>query len=98
MVTSKKDILNALSTYKADNAETYGIESLALVGSAARNEQREDSDIDIMIKLKQTTFRGYMAIKEDLEKLFNRKVDLISVHNNMRQLFVKNITRDAIYV
>lgn len=95
---TNKEILKKLSTYKVSNEDVYGIESLALVGSVARNEQREDSDIDILLKLKNTTFRKYMAIKEDMEKLFNRKVDLISVHDNMRQLFIKNLTRDAIYV
>lgn len=95
---TNEEILKKLSLYKANNADIYGIESLALVGSASRNEQRENSDIDILIKLKNTTFRGYMAIKEDMEKIFRRKVDLISIHNNMRQLFVKNLTRDAIYV
>lgn len=95
---TNKDILKKLSNYKVNNKDVYGIESLALVGSVARNEQREDSDIDILLKLKNATFRKYMAIKEDMEKLFNRKVDLISVHDNMRQLFLKNLTRDAIYV
>ncbi len=47
--------------------------SLALVGSAARGEQRENSDIDVCVKLRKTTFRAYMTIKEELEHLFHTK-------------------------
>lgn len=39
-----------------------------------------------------------MAMLEELEKLFNAKVDLLTLHENMRELFRKNIERDAIYV
>lgn len=95
---TSKEILKKLSLYKANNANIYGIESLALVGSVARNEQQEHSDIDILIRLKNTTFRTYMTIKSDMERLFNKKVDLISVHNNMRKPFLKSLTNDAIYV
>lgn len=93
-----QEILDLLREFKRTSAEKYGIEQLALFGSAARGEQREDSDIDICVKLRKTTFRNYMSILEDLEKLFSRKVDLLTLHENMRQLFRQNIERDAIYI
>ena len=40
------EILAILHEFKQTTADKYGIESLALVGSAARGEQRENSDID----------------------------------------------------
>ena len=64
------EILELLRQFKSVAGEKYGIEQLALFGSAARGEQREDSDIDICVKLHKTTFRTYMAIKEELEHLF----------------------------
>ena len=91
-------IIHILQDFKNMEAEKYGIESLALVGSTARGEQQPDSDIDICIKLRKTTFRIYMAIKEDLEKRFNMKIDLITIHGNMRRLFRQNLERDAIYI
>ena len=91
------EILELLRQFKSVAGEKYGIEQLALFGSAARGEQREDSDIDICVKLHKTTFRTYMAIKEELEHLFHIKVDLLTLHENMRQLFRQNIERDAIY-
>ena len=92
------EIVDALRDFKNREGERYGIETLALVGSTARGEQTSDSDIDICVKLRHTTFRIYMAIKEELERRFNKKVDLITLHGNMRQLFRQNLERDAIYV
>lgn len=92
------EIVDALRDFKNREGERYGIETLALVGSTARGEQTSDSDIDVCVKLRRTTFRIYMAIKEELERRFNKKVDLITLHGNMRQLFRQNLERDAIYV
>ncbi len=39
-----------------------------------------------------------MTIKEELEKIFHLKVDLLTLHENMRRLFRQNIERDAIYI
>lgn len=95
---STEEIIEILREFKRTSAEKYGIEELALFGSAARGEQTEDSDIDVCVKLKKTSFRIYMSIKEELEKLFHLKVDLLTLHENMRRLFRQNIEHDAIYV
>lgn len=92
------EVLNILRDFKADEAEKFGIEQLALVGSTARGEQNENSDIDICVKLRKTTFRIYSNVKEELERRFKTKVDLITLHENMRQLFRQNLEKDAIYI
>lgn len=93
-----QEVLDILREFKRTSAEKYGIETLALVGSVARGEQREDSDIDVCITLRKKTFRIYMSIKEELEHLFRSKVDLLTLHENMLQLFRRNIEHDAIYI
>ena len=65
------EILAILHEFKQTTADKYGIESLALVGSAARGEQRENSDIDVCVKLRKTTFRAYMTIEENTGLLDN---------------------------
>lgn len=92
------EILELLREFKRTSGEKYGIEKLALFGSAARGEQRDGSDIDVCVKFRKTTFRIYMAMMEELENLFRTKVDLVTLHGNMRELFRKNIEHDAIYV
>lgn len=92
------EILELLREFKRTSGEKYGIEKLALFGSAARGEQHDGSDIDVCVKFRKTTFRIYMAMMEELENLFRAKVDLVTLHGNMRELFRKNIEHDAIYV
>lgn len=93
-----KEVVEALRKYKHDKAESYGIEALGLIGSVARGTQHDDSDIDVCVKLKHKSFRLYMKIKEELENLFSSKVDIVTFHENMQQIFRQNIESDAIYV
>ena len=64
----------------------------------ARGEQKEDSDIDICIKLQEPDYFTRMEIKEFLEKLFNAKVDVVSLTAIMRSLFRNHIEKDVIYI
>ena len=45
----KTDILNFLREHKKELQTNFGIQEIALFGSCARDEQREDSDIDLLI-------------------------------------------------
>ena len=95
---STQEIIDMLREFKRTAGEKYGIEQLILFGSVARGEQREARDIDICVKLRKTSFRIYMAIYEELQKIFRVKIDLLTLHENMRRLFRQNIERDAIYI
>ncbi len=56
-----------------------GIKYLAIFGSFARGETRKTSDVDILVDFhKPITFDGYFDLEEMLEKLFERKIDLIT--------------------
>ncbi|WP_293669667.1 nucleotidyltransferase family protein [uncultured Parabacteroides sp.] len=92
------EIVEMLRDFKARSAEKYGIVTLGLFGSVARGEQREGSDIDVCLKLRETSYHTLMDIKEDLEQLFHTKVDVITLHDTMRALFRHNIEQDAIFI
>jgi len=52
---------------------------LGIFGSVAKGCERGDSDIDIIIKLKKRIgLFGFIEIQFKLEKIFGRKVDLIT--------------------
>ena len=59
--------------FKEEFGERYGIEKLGLFGSVARGEQKEDSDIDICVKLQDPDYFTRMEIKESLEERFMQK-------------------------
>jgi predicted nucleotidyltransferase len=96
---SERDkIIDILRAFKLNNADKYGIESLALFGSFARNEQKADSDIDILISLEKSSLYIYAALKDDLESILCRNVDIISAKSKLREEFNESIKKDLIYV
>lgn len=59
--------------------KSYGVRSLAVFGSVARNEATVTSDIDFLVEFSgQVTFDRYMDFKFYLEDNLGRKVDLVS--------------------
>jgi len=62
---------------RKDLLSKYSVKSVALFGSFARGEQTRKSDVDILIEFKEPTFRNYIGLLHDLEKLLGKKVDLV---------------------
>lgn len=60
-------------------ADRHGGRNLRLFGSVARQEERRDSDIDLLIELAPDRgFADYLAIVEEMERLLSRRVDLVT--------------------
>ena len=61
-----------------DILRRYGVTRAALFGSAARNQMRPDSDIDILVQIdKDISLLDFVALKLDLEDALGRNVDLV---------------------
>ncbi|MEU6642056.1 nucleotidyltransferase domain-containing protein [Saccharomonospora sp. NPDC046836] len=58
----------------------YGIAMLLVFGSAARGDDRDDSDIDVLYELQPGARLGWEIedLNKDLSDLFGRPVDLVS--------------------
>jgi len=95
---SHTEILKILRAFKENCAEQYGIISLGLFGSAARDESQADSDVDIVIKLKKQDLFNMIGIKQDLEETLHTNVDVISYREKMNAFLKNRIDKEAIYV
>lgn len=95
---SKSEILNLLGRYKPTAQKKYGITKLGIFGSVARGEQTPDSDVDVCYEGKAPTFLTLDMIQTELEQLFDCKVDLVRVRDNMNSLLRQRILRDGIFV
>lgn len=98
-MTSKEYILSMLKAKRAD-LSAIGIREVGLFGSYVRNEQTEQSDIDILVDFDpdEETFDNYMAVYELLEKLFqNCKVDVVT-KNGLSQYIGPKILNEVQYV
>lgn len=94
----KDEILNFLKNHKNEYKQKYNISKLALFGSYARNEANSNSDIDIVIETPLSDYFLLFDLKENLEKAFNLKVDLIRLRKNMNKSLKKRIDKEALYV
>lgn len=75
----------------------YGVISLALFGSAARNKMRKGSDIDILVQFDQSTWANYIGLKFYLEDLLGREVDLVTP-GALKPATKPSIEKDLLYV
>lgn len=74
------------------------VREVALFGSYARNEAREDSDLDFLVEFDVKSFDHYMELKELLESLFDRPVDLVlkgSIKPRLRDRILREAIRAA---
>ena len=95
---SKEEILNLLSRYKPTAQKKYGITKLGIFGSVARGEQTKDCDVDVCYEGQAPSFLTLDMIQTELEQLFNCKVDLVRIRENMNSLLRQRILKDGIYV
>jgi len=74
-LTSKKIIKKIEEN--AEDIKKYNVNKIGVFGSFLKNEQRKDSDIDIIVSFDKVSFDSYIELQFLLKKLFNRKIDLI---------------------
>lgn len=75
----------------------FGVTSLRIFGSVARNEQKEDSDIDVCVDMKPNLFL-HVELKKFLEEQFGCPVDVVRIHKNMNDFLRRQIEKDGILV
>jgi uncharacterized protein len=79
------------------------VKRLGIFGSALTDNFKPESDLDMLVifdsNQKIDTFTAYFELKEQLEKLFNRKVDLTVDKPFKNAVFKKSVenTRTVIY-
>ncbi|MGB4852191.1 MAG: nucleotidyltransferase domain-containing protein, partial [Ignavibacteria bacterium] len=79
MITENEKILNFLSNNKEKLTIEFGVNSIGLFGSYINNIQNRESDIDILIDVKDSfkNYKYYIELKRFLENNFGKKVDLV---------------------
>lgn len=97
---SSNEILQFLKENKSYLREQFHCSEIGLFGSFARNEQTEQSDIDIVVVFEPETLNLYeveRALKLYLEKSFQREVD-ICAKKWIKPIFKPMVLKEAIYV
>lgn len=91
-------IMGALADHGAW-IRSLGVRRIGIFGSFVRGEEREDSDIDVLIEFEEgrRSFDTYMDLKFFLEDLFGRHVDLVD-QDTLKPGLAPYILRSVRYV
>ena len=95
---TKEEILLFLQEKKSFLVKNFGVQSIALFGSYARDEQKDDSDIDIAVEIEsKNKFKSFFDLKYYLEENFQKRVDL-GIESSIKPIVKKYIEKDIIHV
>ena len=91
------DILTVLRRERARLFAKYGLKSMAVFGSATREDFRPDSDVDIMVEFERPLGIEFIDLADELEAIVNRKVDL-ATRSAVKPWYMETIEPDLKYV
>ena len=99
MLLNRENIIKVLQNEKLVLQNDFGIKSIALFGSYAKNKQNETSDIDFIIEQKEVSYTNLIKALVFIEKKFPGKtVQLTRKGPHLSQKFLNTISNDLIYV
>ncbi len=100
MLTTGK-VIEILRKELPSLGSTYGVKRMALFGSFAKEVQREDSDIDVLVEFEKPIGFRFMDFAEYVEKQVGRKVDILTPEG-IKAIRIKQVAEDiergAVYV
>jgi predicted nucleotidyltransferase len=77
--TSIKEIESVLKAHKQELREEYGVKKIGIFGSFIRNENKKNSDIDILVEIGiPMGFFKFLGLERYLSHLLGVKVDLVT--------------------
>jgi hypothetical protein len=97
-VLTKEEIIKKIEE-NGDKIKSYGVKEIGVFGSYVRGEQKEKSDVDILVEFekRKKTFNNYMGLILFLEDLFGCAVDLV-IEENIKPLLKPYILGEVEYV
>lgn len=91
------EIKTILSNHRNYLFQAYPIKSIAIFGSYSREENRADSDLDILIEFNDKIGIRFIDLADEIEEIVGLKVDLVS-RNGIKERYLETIDPDLIYV
>ena len=91
------DILSVLRRERARLFAKYGLKSMAVFGSATRDDFRPESDVDIMVDFERPIGMEFIDLADELEAMLQRKVDL-ATKGGIKPHYMPYIEPDLKYV
>jgi len=96
-MSSLEDIEKNLKKYKTFLKEKCKVKKIGIFGSYSRGEATLDSDVDILIEFFEPLGWEFFDLKEFLEEVLSKKVDLVT-ESGLRPQMKDKILKKVIYI
>jgi len=91
-------VIKTLRKHRQDLADRYGVASLALFGSVARDQARAESDVDLLVEFSRPVgLFDFIDLQQRLESILGCKVDL-GTPRSLKLRVKDQVLDEAIYV
>lgn len=95
---NRSHAIELLTQSKPELSARYGVTTLALFGSTARDAAQVDSDIDVLVAFDgPATSARYFGVQFYLEDLFGQPIDLVT-EKALRPELRPFVEREAVHV
>ena len=94
----QQDAIQIIKKHQRELTDVYGVKTLALFGSVARNEATPLSDVDLLVEFSRPVgLFGLFALQDRLEELFGCKVDL-GTPDSLKPRLRPSVLNEVVYV
>lgn len=94
---TRQDYINIIRNHSQILQHDYGVQSLCLFGSVARDEHTTLSDVDVLVDM-PADMRRVVAAQQYLESLLGCPVDLVRRHPYLSEFFLDQVSKYGITV
>ena len=93
-MTELNEIKTKLSAHKSELRRKYKVKEIGIFGSYAREDQKENSDIDILVTFEKTPgLLKFLELENHLSDLLGIDVDLVrkeAIRKELKDTILKN--------
>ena len=94
----RDDVIRRLTEQRRELEQNYGVETLFLFGSTARDEASPESDVDLLVEFgRPIGLFKFIELQQHLESLLECKVDL-GTKRSLKPFIKDEVLKDAIRV
>ena len=96
-VKTKQEVMQILSA-NLDRFAEFGVSEVGLFGSFVREEQTENSDVDLLIVLDNPDWKNYCHLLDFAETLFDERSTDVVTDRSLNEISGRNIFREVEFV
>ncbi len=98
MKTDINRVKNLINQQKDFLRRTYNVESIGIFGSMASGQDKDTSDIDVLVEFAEPIgLFKFIKLEEYLSKILDKRVDIVT-RRALKPAIRKDVLKEVIYV